>query len=265
MPGHSVKSLLAGRQLRKFANQNESARKAPREPVEIVVKGISIELVRKEIKNLHLRVYPPEGRVRITAPNLLSTDAVVRVVEQRIKWIQAQRLKVAAGAAQPNYEDGEIHWFAGNRCRLSVVGTVGKPTVEYLQPGIIRLGIRRNSTCEDKRRLLEKWYREQMRIRAPILIELWEKRLGVELYEWRIRKMSTRWGSCNVRAKRIWLSLELIKKPNECLEYVVVHEIMHLLEPGHGPKFTARMDLALPNWRDLKRKLNTLDGIPGAC
>ncbi len=228
----------------------------PPKPVEIVVQGINIELVRKQIKNLHLRVYPPEGRVRVSAPSQLPLAAVVKVVEQRIQWIQAQRLKVAAGAARLSYEDRETHWFAGSRCSLSVVRTAGRPTVEYLQSGVIRLSVKHDSTSEDRRRLLEQWYRGQMQICVPPLIEAWEKRLGIEVSEWRIRRMSTRWGSCNVKARRIWLSLELIKKSHECLEYVVVHELTHLLEPGHGPRFTARMDNALPNWRDLKRELN---------
>ena len=258
MPGYPLRSFLTGRQPGKSGKPRESSYRVPLQPVEIVVQGINIELVRKEIKNLHLRVYPPEGRVRVSAPSQLPIAAVVKVVEQRIQWIQAQRLKVAAGVAHLSYEDREIHWFAGSRCSLSVVGTEGKPTVEYLQPGIIRLSVKHDSTCEDRRRLLEQWYRGQMQIRIPPLIEMWEKKLGVEVSEWRIRRMSTRWGSCNVNARRIWLSLELIKKSKECLEYVVVHELTHLLEPGHGPRFIARMDIALPNWRDLKRELNTL-------
>lgn len=232
--------------------------KVPSTSHEITVKGIRVELLRKEIKNVHLRVYPPDGHVRVSAPTRLPLDSVVGLIEERLEWIQAQRLRVCTGAAPIRFVDGEMHWFGGRAYTLSVIDTPRKERVALVFPGILELHSKSGSTAEERRKLLEDWYREQVRSKAAPFFEKWERILGAEAAEWRVRKMSTRWGTCNVKAKRIWLSLELAKKSDDCLEYVVVHELAHLLEPGHGPRFVAHMDRAISNWRDLKKKLNLL-------
>ncbi len=236
-----------------------NAMRAPAPLVEMTVRGIRVELLRKEIKNLHLRVYPPDGRVRISVPKNLPIASVVDMIEQRIEWIQAQQLRVSGSVKKLEYLDGETHWFKGSPFRLRVIENAGKASVEITECGTIVLSTKQICSEEQRRKLLESWYREQVRLRAAPMFERWAEVLGVEFSEWRIRKMSTRWGSCNAREKRIWLGLDLAKKSDECLEYVVVHELVHLLEPGHGPRFVARMDRALSNWRDLKRKLNALE------
>ena len=248
-----------GRQFTKPAKaKTADGVRAPAPHVEMTVRGIRVELLRKEIKNLHLRVYPPDGRVRISAPRNLPISSVVEMIEQRIEWIQAQQLRVSGTVKRLEYQDGETHWFGGSPFRLRVIENAGRANVEIAEPGIIELRTRQICSDEERRKLLESWYRGQVRLRAAPMFERWTEVLGVEVREWRIRKMSTRWGSCNVRERRIWLSLDLSRKSDECLEYVVVHELVHLLEPGHGPRFVARMDRAISNWRDLKRKLNAL-------
>ncbi|MDA8080877.1 MAG: SprT family zinc-dependent metalloprotease [Actinomycetota bacterium] len=248
-----------GRQFAKPARVNAvDAVRVPAPHVEMNVQGIRIELLRKEIKNLHLRVYPPDGRVRISVPRNLPLSSVVEMIEQRIEWIHAQQLRVSGTVRKLEYLDGETHWFRGSPFRLRVIENAGCASVEITEPGTIELRTRQICSGEERRKLLETWYRGQVRLRAAPMFERWTAVLDVEFREWRVRKMSTRWGSCNVRERRIWLSLDLAKKSDECLEYVVVHELVHLLEPGHGPRFVDQMDRAISNWRDLKRKLNTL-------
>lgn len=251
-----MRSSLIGWNSLKAAKSSKASPKVSLASGEITVKGIRIELLRKEIKNVHLRVYPPDGRVRISVPTRLPLDSVVGLIEERLEWIQAQQLRVCTVATPARFVDGEIHLFGGRAYNLSVIDTLAKERVVLVSPNILQLRSRIGSTAEDRRKLLEGWYREQLRSRADPFFEKWERILGVEAAEWRVRKMSTRWGSCNVKAKRIWLSLELAKKSDDCLEYVVVHELAHLLEPGHGPRFVAHMDGAISNWRDLRKKLN---------
>ncbi len=247
----------AGRPFSKAVKSKSAHGMVPTAPVEITVRGIRVELLRKEIKNLHLRVYPPDGRVRISVPRQFPINSVVDVIEQRIGWIQAQQSRVSGHFLRLSYVDGETHWFSGRPLRLRVTECAEKGKIDIPEPGVIELCIKRASSEEERRRLFESWYREQLRLRAAPLFEEWADVLGVQVGEWRIRKMSTRWGSCNVGEKRIWLSLELAKKSDDCLEYVVVHELAHLIEPGHGPRFVAQMDRTISNWRELKRKLNS--------
>ncbi len=251
-----MRSSLRGWNSRKAAKSSKASRKVSSASGEITVKGIRVELLRKEIKNVHLRVYPPDGRVRVSVPARLPLDSVVGLIEERFEWIQAQQLRVCTVATPARFVDGEIHLFGGRAYNLSVIDTLAKERVVLVSPNILQLHSGIGSTAEDRRKLLEGWYRTQLRSRAEPFFEKWEKILGVEAAEWRVRKMSTRWGSCNVKAKRIWLSLELAKKSDDCLEYVVVHELVHLLEPGHGPRFVAHMDGAISNWRYLRKKLN---------
>ncbi|NNN18914.1 MAG: M48 family metallopeptidase [Acidimicrobiaceae bacterium] len=247
---------FAGRDFGKHLRSTKAANENSTAPFELWVKGIRVEVLRKDIKNLHLRVYPPDGRVRISAPDHFPIDSVLKVIEKRFEWIRSQQLRLGTGPVSLRYDDLETHWFLGNPCVLRVDETTSKPKVDFVDPGTIKLSTKGHSTIQQRQILLQQWYREQLRRQAAPLIQLWAGKLGVEVPELRIRKMSTRWGSCNVRARRVWLSLELAKKSKECLEYVVVHELAHLLEPSHGPGFRSQMNSALPNWRALKRELN---------
>ena len=222
------------------------------------VSGIRVSVVRKSIKNLHLGVYPPDGRVRVAAP-LAVTDAAVRVaVIGKLPWIRRQRASFAQQARESEREmvSGESHYYLGRRYRLQIVSTEGSALVELRGHKTLVLRCSLDSTPVERARLLQRWYRERLRELAPMLLDKWQAELGVKVREWGIKRMKTKWGSCNPKARRIWLNLELIKKPPAALEYVVVHELIHLLARNHDERFLRCMDHHLPSWRHRRRELN---------
>ncbi len=228
--------------------------------------GLQIEIVRKPIRHLHVRVYPPDGRVRVSAPVWLDEASVRQAVAVRADWIRRQqaRLQSQPPPAPKAMVSGETHHVFGRRCILRIVE--GRtPHRVILQDGTLTLHVRHGSSRACRIRLLEDWYRRQLAERIPVLIAHWEPRLGVQVAEWRIRRMKTRWGTCNIRARRIWLNLQLATKPPECLEYVVVHEMVHLHERLHNARFYAWMDRCLPDWRDRRRLLNARPNASRAC
>ena len=228
------------------------------EPHRITVGGLTVEVVRKDIKNLHLGVYPPNGRVRVAAPLVVSDEAVRLAVIGKLGWIKRQQAKFDAQPRQSPREmvSGESHYFLGQRYRLRVLAYTGPPRIRCSGTDFLDLFVRPETTVEQRQRVLECWYREQLRERIPPLLEQWQPMLGVRVADWGIKKMKTRWGSCNTRARRVWFNLELAKKPARCLEYVVVHELVHLLERNHGDRFKALMDRYLPAWRGCREELN---------
>lgn len=224
---------------------------------QINVNGLPVLIVRKAIKNLHLGVYPPDGRVRVAAPLRVSDDAVRLAVISKLGWIRRQRARFESQPRQSKREmvRGESHYFLGTRYRLSVIQAVGAPRVVpqgksiqlYVQPGT------NSSQCE---RVLHRWYRRQLKELIPPLIEKWEATTDVKVAAWGVKKMKTKWGSCNSEARRIWLNLELAKKPLRCLEYIIVHEMVHVLERRHNDQFTSLMDKFMPQWRLVRDELN---------
>lgn len=228
------------------------------EPHRLTVGGLTVEVVRKDIKNLHLGVYPPNGRVRVAAPLVVSDEAVRLAVIGKLGWIQRQQAKFEAQPRQSPREmiSGESHYFLGQRYRLRVLAYTGPPRIRCSGADFLDLFVRPETTVAQRRRVLEDWYREQLRGQIPALLTQWQPALGVAAAEWGIKKMKTRWGSCNIRARRVWFNLELAKKPARCLEYVVVHELVHLLERNHNARFKALMDQHLPTWRTCREELN---------
>ena len=226
----------------------------------IQISDIEIEVIRKDIKHLHLAVYPPEGRVRVSVPARLDDDAVRLAVVARLGWIRRQQTKFAGQARQSQREmvTGESHFVQGRRYRLDVVEIQqwGRPGVSRPNNDTLVLHVRPGADREARERVLLHWYRQELREQIPLLIAKWEPTIGVEVAEWRIKRMKTRWGSCNSAARRIWLNLELAKKPAACLEYVVVHEMVHLLERRHNDRFRSYMDRFLPQWRLHRDELN---------
>ncbi len=224
----------------------------------IEVDGLTIRVVRKNIKNLHLAVYPPDGHVRVAAPLLLDDEAVRLAVISRLGWIRRQQEKFAQQERQGRreYVSGESHYFLGARYRLNLIEQAGAGRVAVRNRQYLDLCMRPGSTAEQRRRVLDGWYRAYLRGVIPALIQKWEGVLGVRVAEWGIRQMKTRWGTCNIAARRIWINLELAKKPAPCLEYVVVHEMLHLLERRHDAHFRALMDHFLPQWQFLRDELN---------
>ncbi|UVA81713.1 M48 family metallopeptidase [Pandoraea commovens] len=228
------------------------------EPRQIRVGGLTVDIVRKNIKNLHLGVYPPNGRVRVAAPLAVSNDAVRLAVIGKLSWIKRQQAKFAAQPRQSPREmvNGESHYFRGHRYRIRIVKHNGAGTIVLRNKSTMEIHTRPEANVEQRLRVLERWYREQLKAVMPELLGKWQSLLGVEVAHWGIKKMKTKWGSCNVDARRIWLNLELAKKPAQCLEYVVVHEMTHLVERRHDQRFVALMDKNIPHWRAYRDELN---------
>lgn len=224
----------------------------------IEVSGIPIELVRKDIRNLHVGVYPPNGRVRVAVPLRLSNDAVRLAVVTRLGWIRRQQRSFHQQERQSKREmvSGESHYVFGRRYRLVVIEAEGKAGVRVRPNQRLELMVRPGSSCDKREQALQSWYRSLLRERLPELISSWEVRAGVRTREWGIRKMKTRWGTCNKATGRIWFNLELAKKPEGCLEFIVVHELVHLIERHHNDAFRAHMDALFPQWRRMRAELN---------
>ena len=225
---------------------------------QITVNGLRVYIVRKAIKNLHLGVYPPHGRVRVAAPLRVSDDAVRLAVIGKLGWIRRQRARFEAQPRQSAREmvRGESHYFLGTRYRLCVIHWDGAPRVVLHNRSTMQLHVQPGTSAEQRERVLQRWYRQQLKELIPPMIEKWETIIAVKVAAWGVKKMKTKWGSCNREARRIWLNLELAKKPLQCLEYIVVHEMMHLLERHHNGRFTTLMDELLPNWRLHRDGLN---------
>jgi len=224
----------------------------------LTISGLRVSVVRKAIKNLHLGVYPPDGRVRVAAP-LAVSDAAVRVaIIGKLRWIKHQRASFADQAREGEREmvAGESHYFLGRRYRLEVVDGQRAGRVRLRNHRTLELQTKVGADVEDRTKLLHRWYREQMKALVPPLLEKWQAVLRVRVAGWGIKRMKTKWGSCNAEARRIWLNLELAKKPPECLEYLIVHELVHLIERNHDDRFTALMDRHLPRWRQYRKELN---------
>lgn len=225
----------------------------------ITVSGMAVEVVRKDIKNLHLGVYPPLGRVRVAAPLLVSDEAVRLAVIDKLGWIKRQQALFASQPRQSEREmvNGESHYFLGRRYRLRVHEQAVPARVAVRGARSLDLFVRPGATAGQREAVLQHWHREQLKALVPALLAHWQPLLAVEVAHWGIRKMKTKWGSCNVAARRIWLNLELAKKPESCLEYIVVHELVHLLERQHNERFTALMDRYLPDWRQRRETLKS--------
>ncbi|MEQ8484967.1 MAG: SprT family zinc-dependent metalloprotease [Pseudomonadales bacterium] len=225
----------------------------------IEVGGLSVEIVRKDIKNLHVGVYPPAGRVRVAAPLRLSDDAVRVAVSTRLGWIRRQQAEFEAQERQSQREivEGESHFFGGRRYRLRVIEHDGPAAVCLVSNSTLQVRTRQGTDQPGREAILQRWYRARLREQIPSLLEKWRPRIGVDVAEVRIKRMKTRWGSCNAAARRIWLNLELAKKPPICTEYILVHEMIHLLERHHNERFRGLLDAAMPNWRIARDELNS--------
>ena len=228
------------------------------ERVEIRVSGVSVQIVRKAIKNLHLGVYPPNGRVRVAAPLKTSDEAIRFFVISKMPWIKKQQLKFLKQErqSQREYVAGESHYFFGKRYRLNIIHTDTRPKIEIRRKTHIDLYIRPDTTVQQRKAIFEKFYRSELRNRVPSLLERWQKKVDVRVKEVKIKKMKTKWGTCNPKDRRIWLNLELAKKPLHCIDYVFVHELVHLIEKNHSERFMQFLESVLPHWQSNKEELN---------
>lgn len=222
------------------------------------VGGLRVEIVRKAIKNLHVGVHPPHGRVRVAVPLRLGDEAVRLAIVSRLGWIKRQQAKFAEQDRQSRREmvSGESHYYQGRRYRLNVVEHDEPPSVSFRNNTTMELRIRPGADWAKREAVLQQWYRERLREQIPMLLAKWEPKVGVSDTEVRIKKMKTHWGTCNADARRIWLNLELAKKSSACLEYILVHELVHLHERHHNERFRERVDVLLPSWRLVRDELN---------
>jgi hypothetical protein len=228
-------------------------------PRQITVSGIQVRVFRKGIKNLHLGVYPPQGRVRVAAPLRVTDDAVRLAVISKLGWIKRQRARFEAQPRQSAREmvSGESHYFLGRRYRLHVIEGAGAPSVAVRGKSRLELHVRPGTAAGQRNRILNEWYRQRLKELIPPLIVQWQAVLGVTAADWGVKKMKTRWGTCNIEARRIWLNLELAKKPVQCLEYIVAHEMVHLIERNHNDRFVSILEKHLPHWRAQRALLNS--------
>lgn len=224
----------------------------------IDVSGIQVQVVRKDIKNLHLGVYPPGGRVRVAAPHRLSDEAVRLAVVSRLGWIRRQQARFEQQCRQSDrhFVTGETEYFQGRRYRLDAEESDSRSSVEVKNRTTVRLLVPSGTSREERKALFTRWYRDRLREQIRGLLAKWEPKVGVTVADVRIRRMKTRWGSCNAVARRIWLNLELAKKPVGCLEYILVHEMVHLVERHHNDRFCELMDRVMPMWRMRREELN---------
>ncbi len=222
-------------------------------------RQLSIEVEQKSIKNIHLSVHPPHGKVRVAAPLHYELDHIRVYVNSKMTWIRKEQTKIQNQERESprDFVTQESHYFEGKRYLLEVVESNETPKV-ILHHSKIELRIRPNTSTEQRQILLNEWYRKALKIRVIALIEKWETILGVSVNQFGIKRMKTKWGTCNIEAKRIWINLELAKKPLHCLEYIVVHEMIHLIERHHNARFIAYLDKHFSQWRSIKEELNRL-------
>jgi predicted metal-dependent hydrolase len=226
----------------------------------ITISNIKIDVVRKDIKNIHLAVYPPTGRVRIAAPLKVNEDTIRLFAISKLGWIKRNQRKFEGQQRilPREFKQRESHYFQGRRYLLNIIETEAKPKVICKNKKYIDIYIRPKTTVEKRNEILTEWYRTELKKQIPVIIAKWQKILKVSVADWQVKQMKTKWGSCNIEKKRIWINLELAKKPEHCLEYIIAHEMVHLLERHHNDRFLYYMDAFLPTWRQLKTELNKL-------
>jgi predicted metal-dependent hydrolase len=225
---------------------------------QITVNDLVVDVVRKDIKHLHLAVYPPAGRVRVAAPLRVNDEAVRLFTIARLGWIKRQQAKFEAQERQSAREfvSGESHYYQGHRYLLNVAERKGPPAVNIRNNKIMNLFARSGSDTAQRERVLTTWYRRRLKEEIAPLIARWEAIIGVQVAGWGVKQMKTKWGTCNIEARRIWLNLELIKKSAHCLEFIIVHEMVHLLERHHNERFVAYMNRFMPLWQYYREELN---------
>jgi predicted metal-dependent hydrolase len=225
--------------------------------LQIKLGEIAVDVILKDIKNVHLSVHPPTGRVRISAPKRMSLDIIRVFAISKLGWIKRQQTKLREQEREPprEYLDRESHYLWGKRYLLTVSEIDSAPSIE-LRNSRMLLQVRPRTDRRKKNALVEEWYRKQIGKVVPPLLARWQPLMGVRVERFFVQRMKTRWGSCNYNARTIRLNTELAKKAPECLEYILVHELAHLLEPTHNARFTEYMDQFMPGWRVNRQELN---------
>lgn len=225
----------------------------------IKLNDIKVNVIRKDIKNVHLSVHPPNGRVTISAPLRADLETIRLFLISKLVWIRKhqKKLKNQKREAARDYVTRESHFFLGKRYLLKTIVHHSAPQI-ILKHNRIELYLRDEVATKQKEEVLQSWYRQELKKIAEAYMEKLEKKMKVKPMEIRVRTMKTKWGTCNIKAKRIWLNTELAKKPIEYIEYVLVHEMTHLLERNHNDKFVSYMNKFSPNWKHIREELNRL-------
>jgi len=223
----------------------------------ILLGDLEVEVELKDIKNVHLSVYPPAGRVRIAAPKRMSLDTIRLFAISKLAWIRQQQAKLGEQERETprEYLERESHYVWGKRYLLAIEERDRPPAIELKHRHLV-LGVRPGTGGHKRQALVDEWYRKLLRAAVPPLLQRWQPLLGVEIERFFVQRMKTRWGSCNHGARTIRLNTELAKKPVACLEYIVVHELVHLLEPTHNARFQQLMHEFMPHWRHYRDELN---------
>ena len=232
--------------------------------MQIEVSGIPVEIVKKDIKTLRLAVLPPDGAVRVSAPRFLSDNSIRRFVQDRTDWILKQRARFAARPKpfRRQYISGEPLHVWGREYLLQVVEHTERERSLILAEGQALLSLRQGDTLQQRASFVKEWYRAQLKAEAEKRLPLWESCTGLSCRSWQTKYMTTRWGTCNPAAGRLWLNLQLAQRPVECLDYVLLHELAHLRIPNHGPAFQALLGQHMPQWQEVRRQLNTFAASP---
>ena len=231
--------------------------------MQLTIGSLDIQLQRKIIKHLHISVMPPDGQIRVAAPESMTETAIRMAVIHRIPWIRKQQANFAKQVRQSTREmiSGETHYLWGRRYRLEVIELDATQSIVSrvkLKGGKLILTVSIGTSTADKLKVLNEYYRTRLKARAPNLIHKWSEQLDVTTSNWQVQKMKTKWGSCNIEEGRILLNLELAKKPLPCLEYIIVHELLHFKERQHSDRFKALLDTQIPDWRSRRDLLNRM-------
>lgn len=223
----------------------------------LTVAGLGVDVIYKDIKNLHISVYPPVGRVRVAAPQATGEDTIRLAIVQRLPWIKRQREQLQKADRQSRREmlSGETHYVWGQRFQLDVSRTSGHYRVET-KGKTLSVVTPEGTDADGRRSTLDRWYRRELKEAVPALLKKWQAIIDVEVDKVVVRRMKTKWGTCVAHSRTIWLNPELAKKNPRCLEYIVVHELTHLLVRGHGDRFIELMDQFMPDWRSRREELN---------
>lgn len=221
------------------------------------VGNIEIEVIKKDIKNLHLGVYPPDGRVRIASPNFMNDDDIRLYAISKFHWIKAQQEKFKNQERQSarEFHAGESIYYFGERYILKTIES-NQNRINLTSNNTIEFYTKPDTTEKKKNELFTEWYRTNLKEKAEPLILKWIEKTGITINDWNIKKMKTKWGTCNIEEKRIWLNLELAKKPIRCIEYIILHELIHLKHRHHNHYFTTELEQFMPNWKFYKDELN---------
>ena len=222
----------------------------------VLISDIQIEIIKKDIKNMHLSVLPPDGKVRVSAPNNLSDESIIMFVKTKLGWIKKQQEKFEQQPRQSEreYVSGETLYVWGHQYYLQVEYNQKRNSL-VLEGNKAILSVRKESTVKQREKFVNEWYRSLLKTEVEKYLPKWETITGLYCDSWQSKYMTTKWGTCNTSTRKIWLNLQLAKKTIECLEYVILHELTHLYEPSHNARFKAYLDSQMPEWRQIQESM----------